>query len=124
MKRPKALVDTQPFIIACAVTLLVAVATGTPYFYPIPEKNIALITQAQTTLYNGWMIVLTWYFGSSKNAATAQDTMNKQAETARQAGAALAKSVNTSDTVTLKPGDTATVTPTDAGTTIDKETPP
>lgn len=74
--------DNHPFIIAVAVTALVAIATGTPYFYPIPEKNIALITQAQTTLYNGWMIVLTWYFGSSKNQAKAQDTMNLQAHTA------------------------------------------
>jgi len=96
--------DNHPFIIAVAVTALVAIATGTPYFYPIPEKNIALITQAQTTLYNGWMIVLTWYFGSSKNQSKAQDTMNIQAQTAARVAENTSPSKSPGQ-VELQPGD-------------------
>lgn len=104
--------DNHPFIIAVAVTLLVAIATATPYFYLIPEKNIALITQAQTTLYNGWMIVLTWYFGSSKNAAKAQDTMNLQAQTANRIASSTIPSPESPGQVDLKEGDTVKVTAT------------
>lgn len=113
MERRKEIADNHPFMIAVAVTMLVAIATGTPYFYPIPEKNIALITQAQTTLYNGWMIVLTWYFGSSKSQTKDQDTMNLQA---RAAMARIETPPSASPgSVELKPGDELEVRATGEG---------
>ena len=98
--------DWQPFIIALGVTRLVGLATGTPYFYKIPHENMQLIIQAQTSLWGGWLIVLNWYFGSSKNQSKAQDTMNRQAT----ALAASAPASPPSDkTITLPPGDSVSV---------------
>lgn len=99
-----------PGVLAIGITFLVALATITPYFYNIPEKNMNLITQAQTTLWNGWMVVLAYYYGSSKNQAKAQDTMKVQAETAKVAGAALAAAnAPSGPTIPVGPGDKVTV---------------
>lgn len=100
-----------PGVLAVGITILVALATITPYFYNIPKDNMNLITQAQTTLWNGWMVVLAYYYGSSKNQSKAQDTMNVQAETAKAAGAALAAATTpaSTDAVTLKPGESVDV---------------
>lgn len=102
---PKECHDWVPGALGIGITILVALATITPYFYNIPEKNMNLITQAQTTLWNGWMVVLAYYYGSSKNQAKAQDTMNMQAATANAAGAALAAVAAPPGTVSLSPGD-------------------
>lgn len=96
-----------PGALAVGITILVALATITPYFYNIPEKNMNLITQAQTTLWNGWMVVLAYYYGSNKNQTKAQDTMNTQAQLASDA---LSATMPRSDaTVSLEPGERATV---------------
>lgn len=103
--------DWVPGVLGLAITALVALATATPYFYKIPTENMNLITQAQTTLWNGWMVVLAYYYGSSKNQAKAQETMNVQAETAKQAGAALAALAPTPPgEVKLPPGGSVEVT--------------
>lgn len=108
-KNPTEYHDWVPGALGIGITVLVALATITPYFYNIPKENMNLITQAQTTLWNGWMVVLAYYYGSSKNQARAQDTMNTQAETARQAGAALAAVASPPGTVVLGPGQEVTV---------------
>jgi hypothetical protein len=82
--------DWVPGMLAIIVTVLVALATLTPYVYAIPEKNMNLITQAQTTLWNGWMVILAYYYGTSANQRKSADTINMQAHTANKAGEALA----------------------------------
>lgn len=97
--------DWVPGVLGLGITVLVALATITPYFYKIPTENMNLITQAQTTLWNGWMVVLAYYYGSSKNQTKAADTIATQAHTARTAGAALAAAVSPpAPDVTLQPG--------------------
>lgn len=113
--------DWVPGVLGIGITILVALATITPYFYNIPEKNMNLITQAQTTLWNGWMVVLAYYYGSSKNQAKAQDTLNLQAETARQAGAALVAAMPpVPGEVKLAPGEQVKV---EAGPAVDPPPP-
>lgn len=68
-----------PGALAIGVTVMVALACLTPYVIKIPEANINLITQAQTTLWNGWLMILGYFFGTtnSQNAA-----VNKVADNA------------------------------------------
>jgi surface polysaccharide O-acyltransferase-like enzyme len=98
--------DWTPAILAVATTVMAALATLTPYVMLVPEKNITLITQSQTTLYTAWIMVLGYYFGSSKNQTRAQETIATQAATAQAAGAALASVAGIKDgEVRLNPGD-------------------
>lgn len=64
--------DIVPGVIALSVTVMVALAALTPYVVVLPEKNLNLITQEHTTLWNGWLVILGFYFGSthSKNSTT------------------------------------------------------
>ena len=102
--------DQIPGILAWMITLLVALSIITPYFFEIPTENINLITQAQTTLWNGWMMALAYYYGSSKNQAKAAETIAAQAKTAQVTGAALAASLpGVPGEVKLSPGDEVVV---------------
>lgn len=97
-----------PGALAIATTAMVALAALTPYLWAIPKDNMNLITQSQTTLWNGWLMILGFYFATSLNARKASDTIDTLAQTARTAGAALAPLSPIPD-VTLEPGQTATV---------------
>ena len=55
-------------VLALLVTIMVALAALTPYVMTIPEKNLNLITQAQTTLWNGWLMILTYYFATTNTS--------------------------------------------------------
>lgn len=110
--------DWVPGALGIGITFLVALATITPYFYNIPKDNMNLITQAQTTLWNGWMVVLAYYYGSSKNQAKAAETIATQAKTAQEAGAALAAvATPNAEDVVLQPGDQVVVAASNEGET-------
>ena len=66
--------------IALATTIMVALATLTPYVVKIPEPNLNLIIQAQTTIWNGWLVVLGYYFGSTHKTSSQVSAMTAQAE--------------------------------------------
>lgn len=110
-----------PGALAILLTIMAAAAALTPYFILIPEKNLTLITQAQTTLWAGWLLMLGYYFGSTSSSKGKDDTIGTLAKTAQTAGAAL-PSVGP-DSITIAPGDSATATATDAGTVITPDTP-
>ena len=79
-------------ILAIMVTVMVALAALTPYVMSIPEKNLNLITQAQTTLWNGWLMILTYYFATTNNNNKAAATIATQAKTIQAAQDTLSKS--------------------------------
>lgn len=58
--------DWVPGALAIGVTVMVALAALTPYVIQVPEKNLNLITQAQTTLWNGWLMILGYFFGTTQ----------------------------------------------------------
>lgn len=91
-------------ILAHCVTFLVAAATLTPYIWDIPERNMNLVTQAQTTLWNGWMLVLAYYFKARENNPTDAHTISTQAETIKKAQDALSPPAK-ADTVEVRPGE-------------------
>lgn len=103
--------DWVPGALAVGITALVALATITPYFYMIPEKNMNLVTQAQTTLWNGWMVALTYYFGSSSNRKKDAETIAAQAQTIQTANAALAPVLGApgANVIPVAPGETKVV---------------
>lgn len=102
--------DPIPGRLAYGVTILVALATLTPYVWTVPEKNMQLVIQAQTTLFSGWLMILAFYY-KSRNDAVKDQTIAAQAETAKTAGAALATAAtaNTPGAVQLQPGDSVKV---------------
>jgi uncharacterized membrane protein len=79
--------DEQPVaaILAVMVTVMVALAALTPYVMSIPEKNLNLITQAQTTLWNGWLMILTYYYATTNANTKAAATIATQAKTIQDA---------------------------------------
>lgn len=109
--------DPIPGRLAYGVTILVALATLTPYVWIVPEKNMQLVIQAQTTLFSGWLMILAFYY-KARNDAVKDQTIAAQAETAKTAGAALATAAtaNTPGAVSLQPGDSVKVAAVD-GTT-------
>lgn len=72
-------------VLAIMVTIMVALAALTPYVMSIPEKNLNLITQAQTTLWNGWLMILTYYFATTNTNNKAAATIEAQAKTIQEA---------------------------------------
>lgn len=72
-------------VLAIMVTIMVALAALTPYVMTIPEKNLNLITQAQTTLWNGWLMILTYYFATTNTNNKAAATIEAQAKTIQEA---------------------------------------
>ena len=98
-----------PGSLAMIVTIMVALATLTPYAWPLPEKNMNLIVQAQTTLWNGWLLILGFYFGTSATSRKTEDIMATQAQTAKVAGDTLAATMGAASAppgpVTLTPGE-------------------
>lgn len=96
--------------LALAVTVMVALATLTPYVWDIPAQNMQLITQAQTTLYNGWMLVLAYYYKTRENNPVDAQTISTQAATIKQAQDKLAPVVEKEgDNPTVRPGENITV---------------
>lgn len=74
--------DWVPGVLAISITLMVALSILTPYVMKIPESNLNLIVQAQTTLWNGWLLVLGFYFGTSVQNNTRQaQQLSQQATT-------------------------------------------
>lgn len=65
--------DMVPGALAIGVTVMVALACLTPYVIKIPEANLNLITQAQTTLWNGWLMILGYFFGTTNANTKAVD---------------------------------------------------
>lgn len=109
-----------PGALAVLLTIMAALAALTPYVVIIPKENLTLITQAQTTLWAGWLLMLGYYFGSSSSQKTKDATIQTQAETAAVAQGALAPLVSDNpDAINLAPGEQAKVVSTLAGTTIE-----
>jgi hypothetical protein len=96
--------------LAIIITIMVALAALTPYIVTIPQSNITLITQAQTTLWNGWLVVLSYYFGTTQSQGRKDAAIQTLASTAQAAQAALTPTPNAD--VKLDPGQSATVTAT------------
>lgn len=88
-------------VLAVAVTIMVALAALTPYWLPIPEKNMNLITQGQTTLWNGWLLILGFYFGTTNSQGKKDATIQTLAATAGKAQDALAPLVNPTSIETI-----------------------
>ncbi len=104
-------------LLAIIITIMVALAALTPYIVTIPQTNITLITQAQTTLWNGWLVVLSYYFGTSQSQGRKDAAIQTLASTAQAAQAALTPAPTTD--VKPEPGQTTPVTAKPEG-----ETPP
>lgn len=77
-------------ILALLVTGMVALAALAPYWVAIPEKNMNLITQGQTTLWAGWLLMLGYYFGTTQSQGRKDATIQTLAHTASKAQDALA----------------------------------
>jgi asparagine N-glycosylation enzyme membrane subunit Stt3 len=99
-----------PGVLAVMVTVMVALAALTPYLVVIPSSNLTLITQAQTTLWNGWLLVLGFYFGNTMSQGKKDSTIQTLAQTAQAAGAALAPPPPPEPTIPVAPGESVTVT--------------
>lgn len=102
-----------PAYLAVSATLIIGVSHLLLFFFDIPRENVNLITQNNTTLWNGWMAILMFYFGDSLSRSRSADTIKLQAQTALTAGSALAKATEaalppTTD-VKLEPGETVKV---------------
>lgn len=95
-------------VLAVMVTIMVAVAALAPYVVTIPESNLNLITQAQTTLWNGWLVAMSYYFGTTNSQGKKDDTIKTLARTAEAAGAALAP-VTPTPSIPVAPGESVTV---------------
>jgi hypothetical protein len=93
-------------ILAYIVTIMVGLSVLTPYFYVIPEKNSNLITQGQTTLYAGWMLILAFYYKSRGNNPVDAETISVQARTIKDAQTTLSAAAGVvPGQVNLTPGD-------------------
>lgn len=95
-------------ILALLVTVMVALAALTPYWLPIPEKNMNLITQGQTTLWNGWLLILGFYFGTASSQGKKDATIQTLANTASKAQEALTPTAS-ADIIPVAPGETKTI---------------
>lgn len=87
--------------LAILVTAMVALAALAPYWIPIPEKNMNLITQGQTTLWAGWLLILGFYFGTTNSQGRKDATIQELAKTAGKAQDALAPLVGSTPTETI-----------------------
>lgn len=102
--------DHTPAYLAIGTTVMVALMGFALFYMEVPHNNVQLIIQYVTGVLGVWGIAMGFYYNTNKNAAKAQDTMNKQAETARQAGVVLAAvTAPPGPTVSLDPGETATI---------------
>lgn len=113
MEEPK---DKVPGMLALMTTVMVALATLTPYIIKLPETNLNLIVQAQTTLWNGWLLILGFYFGTTIQSNKQNATINTQATALGQATRRIPRTQQghvsgseDTDTVSLTPGDEVTV---------------
>lgn len=107
-----------PGILAILLTVMAAAAALIPYFEIIPQENMTLLTQAQTTLWAGWLMMLGYYFGSTSNSKSKDETIGSLAKTA-QAGAVMAAAdipKPTDGKVILEPGDEVKVAAVDPPT--------
>jgi hypothetical protein len=95
--------DQIPFTLGYLITLLVAAATLTPYLREIPRENMNLITQANTTLWNGWMLMLGYFYGTSAQQKKTNDTMNLMAQNAAPSNVPPIVAVVNNDNSTVAP---------------------
>lgn len=106
-----------PGVLAVLLTMGALGAALLPYWIKIPQENMTIITQAQTTLWAGWLLMLGYYFGTTQSSKGKDDTITTLAKTAQTAGVAL----GAADTMTIPLDAQATVTPTDDGAVIKKD---
>ena len=106
-----------PGVLAIMVTVMVAFATLTPYLIVIPESNLNLITQAQTTLWNGWLVILGFYFATTQTQGRKDAAIQALAQTAQRATGGDAASI------ALAPGQSAVATAGIDGSTEIKKDP-
>lgn len=94
-------------VLAVMVTGMVAMAALAPYWIAIPEKNMNLITQGQTTLWSGWLIILGFYFATTNSQGRKDATIQTLAVTASKAQDALAPltGVSTPDVIPVAEGE-------------------
>lgn len=105
--------DPVPGRLAIAMTVLVALAAITPYVREVPKENLQLVSNAQTNLFAGWLMMIAFYF-KSRNDAVKDQTIAAQAQTAREAGAALAAVATPANVIPVAAGDSVTVKADDA----------
>ena len=105
--------DKVPGILALMTTVMVALATLTPYVIKLPETNLNLIVQAQTTLWNGWLLILGFYFGTTIQSNKQNDAISNQAQALGQATARIPRTpqghISGTDKVAIAPGEEVTV---------------
>ncbi len=109
--------DHIPGILAVIATLAVVVEMALVHVFAVPKENETLVTQIQTGLIGGWMVAMTYYFGTTANRKRDADTIATQAQTIQTANAALAPvagAPNAADTIPIAPGEVRTVVGTDA----------
>lgn len=117
--------DKTPMILAVGTTLMIFTTFIIMMFFPVPKENTQSVIQLVTAMIATWGLACGFYYNTNKNAAKAQDTMNKQAETAKQAGAALAAvapvvaasaGTSTPGEISLPQGKSVEITATGSGT--------
>lgn len=97
-------------VLALLVTGMVALAALAPYWIEIPEKNMNLITQGQTTLWAGWLLILGFYFGTTNSQGRKDATIQTLAATASKAQEALAPLTGTTtETIPVAEGERVVV---------------
>lgn len=111
-------VDPVPGRLAIGITILVALAAITPYVRDVPQNNLQLVSNAQTNLFAGWLMMIAFYF-KSRGDAVKDSIIATQSDTAKLVATASAPSGE----IVLKEGQQVTTTATDAGTLI-QPTPP
>lgn len=107
-------IDPVPGRLAIGITILVALASITPYLHDVPQNNLQLISNAQTNLFAGWLMMIAFYF-KSRGDAVKDSIIATQSETAKIV--ANTSAVPPGD-ILLKDGQQVTTTATDAGTLI------
>lgn len=78
------ILDKVAAILAVGTTTAVLAAAMVPYFLDIPKDNHNLIVQGQTTIWNGWLVILSFYFGTTVGGRKYQNTIERQAKVIEQ----------------------------------------
>lgn len=100
-----------PGLLALIASVAVVSEMFVVHMYSIPKGNETLITQIQTGLIGGWMVAMTYYFGTTANRKRDAETIATQAQTIQTANAALAPVAGApgADVIPVAPGETKTV---------------
>ncbi len=95
--------------LAFITTVGVLLSILTPYVWLVPKENMNLITQGNTTLWNGWMVVMVFYFRSKAQNPLDAATISQQADTISKAQQTISDTASAAtpadQSVKVEPGD-------------------